>query len=73
MELFHRHNFDTIVGHTEPLIGIRVYFKCARGRITSKRYKDNDKFIDECGFGHQWSGYTWWMHKPLTSIPKSIQ
>lgn len=72
MNLFHRHkhSFNTIIGHMEPLIGIRVFFKCKCGRIHSKRYREDDKFIDEDGFGHRWSGYTWWMYEPLTKVPK---
>lgn len=73
----HRHKFNKIIGHTESILRnseglitcpIRIYFTCKCGRVISKRYRDDDPFIDEeMGSKDRWSGYTWWLYKPLSN------
>lgn len=70
--LFRGHD-NQILGHREPErtdeIEIELIRKCCRcGTVIVTHHRMDDPLIDESSRGI-WSGYTWWLHKPLPPDP----
>jgi hypothetical protein len=70
-----KHNKFRILGHTdEPDYKVTLHKICLKcGEYWIEEYNLDDPYVDEdspnkrCGNAKRWSGYSWWLHEPMTT------